>query len=171
MSVLIRPAVAGDVSALAQLAKDTFCETFVQGFAVGYPEADLKAFLANSYAHKKVAAWIADTAGQVLVAEQDGGLVAYAHSGENTLPYTHARLGDGELKRIYVRRSAQGGGLGRLLLEQALDWLGSRPVLIGVWSENHKALRLYARYGFEEAGTYKFMVGAVADAELILRRG
>jgi ribosomal protein S18 acetylase RimI-like enzyme len=171
MSPIIRPATPTDVPALAELARATFCETFVDGFTIAYPEADLNAYLAASYAPDKVAGWIADAAAQVLVAEGDAGrLLAYVHSGANALPYTDAELDDGELKRIYVRREAQGIGLGRALLERSLDWLGARPVLIGVWSENHKAIGLYRRYGFDKVGEYTFMVGAVADAEIILRR-
>jgi ribosomal protein S18 acetylase RimI-like enzyme len=172
----IRLATPDDAPALARLAEETFCETFVEGFAVGYPEADLKAFLEESYAPEKVAGWIADEAAQVLVAEDEGEgergrLIAYAQAGDNDLPYADARPGDGELKRLYVRREAQGTGLGRALLERSLAWLGARPILIGVWSENLKAQRLYQRYGFEKVGEYSFMVGLFADPEFILRRG
>lgn len=172
MSPLIRLATPEDVHALARLAEETFCQTFVEGYAVGYPEADLNAFLTESYAPAKVAGWLADPRAQVLVAEEGAGqLVGYTHAGDNELPYDRARPSDGELKRIYVRREAQGTGLGRALLERSLAWLGDRPVLIGVWSENLKAQRLYAHYGFEKVGEYLFMVGATADAEFILRRG
>jgi ribosomal protein S18 acetylase RimI-like enzyme len=169
-SFTIRIARAEDVPALAKLAEDTFRETFVEGFAVGYPQAHLAHFLTTSYAHPKVAAWIADATAQVLVAEQGGALIAYAQAGENDLPYSDAKPGDGELKRIYVRRDAQGTGLGRMLLERSLDWLGARPILIGVWSENRKALRLYGHYGFDKVGEYEFIVGETRDREFILRR-
>ena len=121
--------------------------------------------------------WIRSPAGSPIrqgrcwVAETDGRLIAYAQVGGNTLPYADAQPGDGELKRIYVSRAAQGTGLGRLLLERSLAWLGPRPILIGVWSENLKAQRFYAHYGFEKVGEYKFMVGLFADPEFILRRG
>jgi GNAT superfamily N-acetyltransferase len=166
----IRLARPEDASALAQLAKATFCETFVEGFAVGYRETDLNAFLAQSYEPAKVEGWITDHTDQVLLAESDGRLIAYAHAGANTLPYHKADHEDGELKRLYVRREAQGTGLGRILLEQSLDWLGPRPILIGVWSENLKAQRLYAHYGFEKVEEYFFMVGMSQDLEFILRR-
>jgi ribosomal protein S18 acetylase RimI-like enzyme len=168
----IRLATPEDVPALAKLAEETFCETFVEGFAVGYPEADLNAFLTESYALDKVAAWIAEPRAQVLVAEDaTGRLIGYAQAGDNDLPYEGAQPGDGELKRIYVRLETQGTGLGRALLERSLAWLGDRPILIGVWSENLKAQRLYAHYGFKKVGEYFFMVGMFADPEFILRRG
>jgi ribosomal protein S18 acetylase RimI-like enzyme len=173
MPYTIRLATSADVPALAALAEATFVDTFgPDGFDVGYPEADLSHFLAESYAPERVAMWLEEPASQLLVAENEAGrLVAYAHSGANTLPYDKAGPGDGELKRIYLRRDAQGTGLGRALFERALDWLGDRPVLIGVWSENLKAQRFYAHYGFERVADYTFMVGQTADAEFILRRG
>jgi RimJ/RimL family protein N-acetyltransferase len=167
---VLRLARPEDVPAIAKLARDTFCETFVQGFAVGYPAADLKQFLDASYALAKISTWIADPAAQVLVAEQDGGLIAYAHAGANDLPYVGARPGDGELKRIYISNAAQGAGVGRELLERSLDWLGARPIYIGVWSGNLKAQRLYAHYGFKPVGRYQFAVGATLDDEVILGR-
>ncbi len=167
----IRFARPEDASALARLAEVTFRETFVEGFAVGYSQADLAAFLTASYAPPKIAGWIADPQGQVLVAEADGQLIAYAQAGDNALPYPLARPGDGELKRIYVSRAAQGTGLGRELLERSLDWLGARAIFIGVWSANLKAQRLYAHCGFEKVGEYKFAVGETLDDEVILGRG
>ena len=66
----------------------------------------------------------------------------------------------GEIERIYVLRSQQGRGLGRLLMERALAHLGERygdaPQWIGVWSENLRAQSLYRAYGFEKAGEYIF---------------
>ena len=171
MSITLRLAALEDVPALARLAEETFRQTFVEGFAVGYPEHDLNVFLTRSYARDQVEGWIADASGLVMLAEDaEGRLVGYTHAGENTLPYVHAEPGDGELKRIYVRREMQGTGLGRTLFEQALDWFGDRTVLLGVWSENLKAQRFYTHYGFQKVGEYLFMVGATADPEFILRR-
>src|SRR5690606_9687186 len=80
----------------------------------------------------------------------------------------------GEIKRLYVRQSAQGKGLGKRLLTAALNYLSetypSAPQWLGVWSENHKARTLYAAYGFEKVGEYGFPVGDTIDLEFILRR-
>ncbi len=54
-----------------------------------------------------------------------------------------------------------------------MDWLvkdGPRDLWIGVWSENHGALRFYHREGFAQVGTYGFQVGETVDHEFILRR-
>ena len=140
-----------------------------------YPAADLERFLDDSYRHDSVEAWIKSADEAVWVAEDaSGALTGYLHIGPSTLPHPDTQPGDGELKRIYVARTAQGSGLGRALMDLALshlDPVGEACVWIGVWSGNLKAQRLYARHGFTKAGEYEFPVGSVRDQEFILRRG
>jgi len=81
--------------------------------------------------------------------------------------------GCGEIKRIYVLDEAQGEGLGKRLMDEALAWLaaeGRAPVWLGVWSGNLSAQRFYDRYGFAKVGEYGFHVGTQIDHEFIMRR-
>lgn len=171
----IRPARPDDVAQLAALGRRTFVETFVDGFGIPYPPDDMEAFMEESFSERATAARLADPSQGWWVAEGPGGVIAgFAHAGPNGLPHVDARPGQGELKRLYIGKEAQGHGLGRRLLETALDWMGERfegPEWIGVWSGNLKAQKLYAHYGFEKAGEYQFPVGEWRDDEFILRRG
>jgi ribosomal protein S18 acetylase RimI-like enzyme len=167
---IIRKARPDDAEALARLARETFCETFVEGFAISYPPADLKRYLEAAYAPKAVAGWIEDERGLVLVAAEAGRLLAYVQAGENALPAPGASPLDGELKRLYVARAAQGQGLGARLLDAGLAWLRGRRTFIGVWSGNARAIALYRSRGFSEVGAYRFQVGASVDEEVILGR-
>lgn len=171
--VTIRPAVPADVEALSALGKRTFVDTFVHGFAIPYPDADLEHFLEEAFGVEETARRVANGACLMLVAEQDGRLLAYAQSGPCDLPHPDATPVQGELKRLYVDRQAQGMGLGRTLMDASMAWLERNfkgPLWIGVWSGNDKAQRLYRAYGFEFAGEYEFPVGRVRDREFILRR-
>ena len=170
MSYAIRLAGPDDAPTLSRLARETFIETF--GHL--YPAEDLEAFLDGSYEVEKLRAEIAGPGQHWLIAEDEGGqAVAYAQSGPCALPHADVNDAHGELKRIYLRQSAQGTGLGRELMDRSLAWIEATfegPVWIGVWSENHKAQRLYERYGFSKAGEYQFAVGETRDQEFILMR-
>ena len=173
-AVQIRRARPEDAETLSRLARATFLETFVEGFAIPYPPEDLERFMAHAYAAGPSAERLADPAQAVWFAERDGSPVAYAACGPAGLPHPDVRPGHGELKALYVAREAQGSGVGPALMDTALEWLerdGPRTLWLGVWSENHRAQRFYARYGFEKAGEYEFPVGAWRDREFILRRG
>ncbi len=78
-----------------------------------------------------------------------------------------------ELKQMYVRRTHHGRGVGDGLMQVFLDWAQSQAaedLYISCWSENHRALAFYRRYGFEIVGAYQFWVGQHADDERILKR-
>jgi ribosomal protein S18 acetylase RimI-like enzyme len=165
----IRRADACDVATLSELGARTFTETF--GHL--YPDADLAAFLEENHRPEAVEALLRDTRYATWLAESGGEAIGYVLVGPCSLPHPEVTDRCGELKRIYLRKNSQGGGLGRQLMETGLAWLearGRRPIWIGVWSENHGAQRLYARAGFERVGEYGFRVGAIRDEDFILRR-
>lgn len=175
MSIVLRRPGAGEAEALAALKLATFRETFVDGgFAIPYPPADLAVFERDSYAPAKVAAELADPERATWVAEAGGRLAGYAQVGPCKLPHRDVAHAHGELYQLYVRGDAQGSGLGRLLLDAALDHLAAArpgPVWLGVWSGNIRAQAIYARRGFAHVGGYRFPVGSWYDDEFIFRRG
>ena len=165
----IRRATPDDAQTLSALATRTFVETF--GHL--YPDEDLQAFLADAYAVEKQRVILSHPDYAVWLLEQDGNAIGHAAAGPCGLPHPDVGPGDGELKRLYLLRGHQNGGLGGKLFATALDWLqrdGPCTLWIGVWSENHGAQRFYARHGFVKAGEYEFPVGRVRDREFILRR-
>ncbi len=168
MAFQIRRAGPADAHALAEVGRDTFVETF--GHL--YPPEDLAAFLGSSYAAAALASALKAPDCALWLAEDGGEAIGYAQAGPCTLPHPGVTGACGELKRLYVRKQAQGCGLGSALLARALDWLAAprRRLWIGVWSQNHGAQRLYARHGFERVGAYQFPVGNTLDDEFILSR-
>lgn len=173
MTPLIRTAVAADFDRLAGLKLETFRETFIDGFAIPYPLADLRAFEQASYSPENIAAELADDSRLTWVAEQAGRLIGYAQVGPCKLPHPEASHDHGELYQLYVRGEAQGLGLGKQLLTIALDHLEDKrpgPIWLGVWSGNVKAQRVYEKAGFTKVGEYRFPVGTWHDEEFIFRR-
>ncbi|THD62237.1 GNAT family N-acetyltransferase [Phenylobacterium sp.] len=165
----IRRAGPADAQTLSAIGAETFTETF--GHL--YPPGDLSQFLAEAYGLERTRADLADPAKAAWLVEADGETVGYAQAGPCALPHAAVTQACGELKRIYFRKSRQGGGLGARLFAETLDWLqaeGPRTVWIGVWSENFGAQRFYARHGFVKVGEYGFKVGDTVDHEYILRR-
>ena len=53
---LIRPAVDADAAALGVLGRQTFLDTFVDGFGIPYPAGDLAAFLDASFSPEAIRA-------------------------------------------------------------------------------------------------------------------
>ena len=166
----LRRAGPADAGTLARLGRETFVETF--GHL--YPAEDLAAYLAGAYDLEATREGLDDPSqASWLVETPAGQAVGYATAGPCGLPHPEVREGALELKRIYLARPAQGGGVGGCLFDAVMDWMTeqSPPDLwIGVWSENLGAQRFYARRGFQKVGEYGFNVGRTVDREFILRR-
>ena len=174
LSAALRRARPDEAAALAALKLATFRETFIEDFAVPYPPLDLAAFEAASYAPAVVAAELANPDRATWIAEAgDGRLLGYTQVGPAKLPHPEVTPGAAELYQLYVLRAAQGTGLGRRLMDVALDHLAATrpgPLWLGVWESNHRAQAVYAARGFREVGSYRFMVGDWEDRDLIYRR-
>ncbi|HEY0436315.1 MAG TPA: GNAT family N-acetyltransferase [Phenylobacterium sp.] len=166
---LLRRTGAADAEALVAVGVATFVETF--GHL--YPQSDLTRYLAEAYDLARTKADLADPARASWLVEADGEVVGYATAGPCALPHREVTAACGEIKRIYVLKAWQGSGLAARLLGEIMAWLerdGPRDIWLGVWSENARALRFYARHGFAKAGEYDFHVGDTVDREYILRR-
>lgn len=171
----IRRAGPDDAEALAAIGISTFIETF--GHL--YPDSDLQRYLAEAYDLPRTRADLADPAKASWLVEapqtegMGGEVIGYATVGPCGLPHAEVTPACGEVKRIYVVKAWQGSGLAVRLLADTMGWLerdGPRVIWLGVWSENYRAQRFYARYGFAKAGEYDFHVGDTVDREYILRR-
>lgn len=167
--ILLRPATREDAAILADLGVRTFRETFEAITSA----SDMDAFLAQAYGEAIQAAELADPARPARILEIDG-----VPSGFLQLRLGHREPGvpggrPVELQRIYLLRTAQGGGRGALLMDEALRiaqaW-GADVLWLGVWENNHKALAFYARHGFHEVGEHIFRIGDQVDRDLILAK-
>lgn len=164
--ILFRDARPEDAPALARLGARSFFETF--GHL--YDPADLALFLQNH----AVAEWqkqLADPGYSVRVGESESQLAAYAKLGPPSLPFT-PRGRSTEIRQFYVLKEHHGSGAARELMAWALDEArrrGAEHLYLSVFTDNHRARRFYARYGFVEEGPYKFMVGNHADEDIVMR--
>ncbi|MDX6479611.1 MAG: diamine N-acetyltransferase [Gaiellaceae bacterium] len=154
---MIRPARADDVPALADLARRTWLDAF--GESVSPENAAAEADAGRSEEHFRAAL----EERTILVAEESGSLVGYVE------------FDDGELRRLYVETALQGRGIGGALLDAALAHprlAAAERVVLQVWEENTRAVRLYESVGFRRTGTKRFTIGdeVVEDAVFELDR-
>jgi GNAT superfamily N-acetyltransferase len=164
--ITYRTATADDAAQLAQLGADSFRKTFGHLYA----PADLALFLENH----TPAAWeteLGDPAFSVRIAEAEGAMIGYAKLGPPQLPFTPA-AGSAELRQLYVLSPWHGAGVAAQLMEWVVTTArtsGATALFLSVFTDNHRARRFYARYGFEPLGTYAFMVGTQADEDIVMR--
>lgn len=166
MMISYRDATPDDAATLAKLGADSFTATFGHLYA---PE-DLALFLQNH----TPAAWAAELANPafaVRIAEAEGAPIGYAKLGPPQLPFTPTGT-PAELRQLYVLAPWHGAGVAAALM----DWImatarshGADELFLSVFTDNWRARKFYARYGFKPVGTYAFMVGNHADEDIVMR--
>jgi ribosomal protein S18 acetylase RimI-like enzyme len=74
-----------------------------------------------------------------------------------------------ELRRIYV--DEPGSGAATALMRTALDRARGHDVIwLGTNQLNTRAIRFYAKHGFEIVGNRTFLVGGVEEADYVMAR-
>ena len=139
----IRPATNADAGLLMEMA-----ERLREGVAAWRdPEAVLSA----------VTGWVRDALADLanadaaaFVAKVDGVVVGFVCVSERS--HFTGEV-DAYIGELVVLKSAEGGGVGRALVEAAEDWgraRGRRRVVVDTGAGNTPARRFYAALGFEE---------------------
>lgn len=167
--IAVRPCGPEDLAVLRELSCSTFRETFASS---NTPE-NLQAYLDRAYGLERLRAELAERESEFYFAELDGDAVGYLKLNEALAQTEFQDPASLEVERIYVRRRAQGMGLGRTLLQHAVSSAaarGKRYIWLGVWEHNSKAMRFYQKNGFYRISEHSFFVGDDEQTDIILRK-
>jgi ribosomal protein S18 acetylase RimI-like enzyme len=167
--VIIRPARADDLAALSALARQTYADAFGHSFSAPDLAAHLESNLADGYFHQ---AFEEDV---FLLAEAEGRLIGFVQFGPLRIAVPAPSPKDQELRRIYVDAGFQNKGIGRRLMDAALEHprlKAAMNIYLDVWEQNRGARRLYERYGFEVIAAHGLVTasGTASDHDLIMVR-
>ncbi len=164
--IAYRDGTTADAALMSRLGKATFVETFGHLYTPG----NLAAFLAN-HSEENWRRELGDPAYQVRIAEDRDEAAGFCKLGPPSLPF-EVSASTRELRQLYVLEPWHGSGIGAALMDWAIAQAradGAEQMFLSVFVDNHRARHFYERHGFEEVGTYHFMVGTHADLDLILR--
>jgi ribosomal protein S18 acetylase RimI-like enzyme len=158
-----------DLTALSELATVTYAAAFGHTFSASDLEIHLNSNLSESCFKRALRDDI------ILAAEFQGRIIGFVQFGPVRISMEAINPADRELRRLYVLSEFQGRGIGRSLMDAALNHpkLKTAPnIYLDVWEHNAKARKLYRRYGFEEIGENSFAVasGTQTDRDLIMVR-
>jgi ribosomal protein S18 acetylase RimI-like enzyme len=154
-----------DLDQLVELAQKTWLETFTQGLS----PADIDDALRGRDHDHFLGCMDED---EIWLFRLDQSLAGFIHFGSSHVANTSRQ--DIEIRKLYVAKQHQSLGIGRKLMNFALDnpSLQSKRFYLDVWSENRKAIHLYQSLGFEIISERVFQTenGPSATPDFIMRR-
>lgn len=165
----LRIATADRAAALAEVMERTFRATFGESTA----EEHMAEHCRSSYGEAIQRTEIANPDITTLLCIDDESIAGFVQIRSGERPACVVGLRPVELHRIYVDSPWHGKGVAALLMNAALDDAarrGADGVWLGVWEENPRAIRFYAKFGFVEVGEHIFHVGSDAQRDLLMSR-
>lgn len=168
MDLLIRRASPCETEQLQQVGRQTFAETF----AANNTEADLQAYLDEGFSKDKLLAELNDKNSEFYFALVDNRVAGYLKINFGPAQTELKDENALEIERIYVLREFLGKAVGQKLYDQAIQRAQQKQlgyVWLGVWEENHRAIRFYLKNGFVEFGKHLFKLGTDEQTDLLMK--
>lgn len=158
-----------DAEALHHLSRETFYETFKDDNS----KEDMENFLDEAYNIPKLSRELSHPHSSFYFVYDEDELAGYIKL--NVKDAQQEDLGEDalEIERLYLLPTHQGKGLGKQLMEFAIDKAkkaGKKKVWLGVWEHNTHAKSLYAKFGFEKFGEHVFQVGSDKQIDELLMK-
>ncbi len=167
-AIEIQKATETDLELLKKISIQTFIETFG---AVNTPE-NITNYIEGSFNSEQLLTEL----------KNDNSLFYIAYSNTEPIGYLKINFGDAqtetingntmELQRIYVLQTYHGKKIGQLLIDEVKNIAkstGVDSVWLGVWEENHRAIRFYTKNGFVVFDKHVFIMGNDEQSDLLMQ--
>jgi len=164
----LRYATQNDAEKLCRFARQAFYDSY----APYNDEHDMASYLNDAFTVAKIEAEINHPQTTFLLVWDNEVLCGYIKLVWGSRPDVANAAGTQlEIARLYADKQLIGQGVGRLLMEAAIDFAkkgNTDSIWLDVWKENWRALQFYTKWGFEIVGDWTFVLGKDKQEDYIM---
>jgi diamine N-acetyltransferase len=169
MNITIKPCTIEDISILQEISYETFIETFKDQNS---PES-MNAYLERAFNINQLEKELSTLSSQFFFIYLNNEVAGYLKV--NTQEAQSENMGDDslEIERIYIRAKFQKLGLGKYLMNKAIEIAVEQEknkIWLGVWEKNENAIAFYKKLGFVQAGSHSFYMGDEEQIDFIMMK-
>jgi ribosomal protein S18 acetylase RimI-like enzyme len=167
-SITITKIGPAQLAQLQAIGRQTFTETFSSTNS----EENLNAYLQFGFSTSKLTAELNNPNSEFYFATLNDKVIGYL---KINFGIAQTELQDPkamEVERIYVLGEFQSKKVGQLLFEKALAIAKNKKldfVWLGVWEENHRAIRFYTKNGFVAFDSHIFLMGNDKQTDILMK--
>jgi ribosomal protein S18 acetylase RimI-like enzyme len=168
MKVKIRKVRFEEINQLAELGKTTFEEAFSES---NDPD-DMQLYLQQSFNQEKIKNEFNTENSAFYFAEKNKEIAGYLKINLKDAQNEDFKQDWMEIERVYVLRNFQGQGIGKSLIDFALELAQKRNLKfawLGVWENNLPAIFFYKKLGFESFSKHTFVLGKDPQTDILMR--
>lgn len=164
----IRKINIDDLEALRNLSIQTFKETFEEVNT----EEDMQKYLLENLSIENLKSELENPNSEFYFAENNDEILGYLKLNFKDAQTEKLEENHFEIERIYVLKAFLGQKIGQILFDKAIE-IGREKnleyVWLGVWEENHRAIKFYEKNGFEIFGKHDFVLGKDVQTDLLMK--
>jgi diamine N-acetyltransferase len=167
MTIKITKCTLEDLPALQDISIQTFKETFEQQNS---PE-NMKAYLEKAFNSKQLEVELSNPSSEFFFVYFDGEIAGYLKLNINDAQSEEMGGEALEIERIYIKSDFQKHGLGKYMLNKAVEIakeLNKAKIWLGVWEKNENAIGFYKKIGFVQIGEHSFFMGDEEQIDFIM---
>ncbi|MBN7811599.1 GNAT family N-acetyltransferase [Algoriphagus sp. H41] len=165
---MIRKAQTQDLGDLVHMARTAF----LQAFTAGNKPENVSAYLEEAFTPSQLETELSNPASTFFVAEDGDEIVGYLKVNQTPAQTDIHDPESLEISRLYVLEEHLGSGLGKKLLDTAIDFgkqNGKKYLWLGVWEHNARAIRFYEKNGLRIFGSHPFPFGDEIQTDHLMR--
>jgi diamine N-acetyltransferase len=167
--IIIRRAQLHDVKLLTDLGR----EAFVQAFGHLNSPENMNRYLEGSFSEDIIKNELCTIYSTFHILSIENEPAGYARLlGHNAEACVKANKPI-ELVRFYLLQKWVGRGVAGQLMQECLNEAARNEydvIWLGVWTENHRAVAFYKKWGFDVVGTHSFWLGDDEQTDYIMAR-
>ncbi|QGQ45900.1 GNAT family N-acetyltransferase [Metabacillus sediminilitoris] len=169
MTIHIKKCTLEDSRKLQEVSYETFNETFKHQ---NTPE-NMNAYLERAFNLKQLENELSTISSQFFFVYFHNEVAGYLKV--NTNDAQSEEMGDKslEIERIYIKNKFQKHGLGKYLLNKAMEIAlerNKKKIWLGVWEKNENAIAFYKKMGFVQTGAHSFYMGDEEQLDFIMTK-
>lgn len=169
MTINITKCTLEDLRKLQEVSYETFNETFKHQNS---PE-NMNAYLERAFNLKQLEKELSNISSQFFFVYFNNEVAGYLKV--NTNDAQSEEMGDEslEIERIYIKNKFQKHGLGKYLLNKAMEIAmehNKKKIWLGVWEKNENAIAFYKKMGFVRTGAHSFYMGDEEQMDIIMTK-
>lgn len=166
--ISIRKATSEDLGDLLHVARTAF----LQAFTAGNKPENVEAYLNEAFTLEQFEKELNEPASIFFVAEKEGEIIGYTKVNQEPAQTDIHDPDSLEIARLYVLEDHLGIGLGKRLLDTAIDFAKQNQkkyLWLGVWEMNARAIRFYEKNGLRIFGSHPFPFGDEVQTDFLMR--
>lgn len=146
--------------------------SFLHTFSTTDTEENMDIYLDHAFSAEKLTAELENPNSEFYFATQNEVVIGYLKVNFGAAQTEIQDANSVEIERIYVLQVYHGKQVGQLLFEKAMAIAKQKKVdfiWLGVWEENHRALRFYTKNGFVAFDSHIFLMGDEAQTDIMMK--